>query len=347
MKDLYFSFEDSPWDRMKASLRRGEKLSAVRFLSVLEEEDEQYAEDAALELEQMGVLLDISALPVNVQGEARVRLQREQELVASDKLYECLEENDPLRLYLEDVDAQPRCAQPQDLARRCAAGDQKAMEELTRGCLYRVVEMAKGCTGHGVLLLDLCQEGSLGLWQSVLHYRDGDFESQADWWIHSAMGRLITLQARAAGVGENLTAALERYRQADRTLLTRLGHNPTREEMALELGITPEETENLEAMLQSVRSVSKAKEEEQPRQAEEEEEQAVEDTAYFQMRQRVEELLSVLSPEDAKVLSLRFGLEGGKPLGPEEIGKKLQMTPEEVLRREAGALAIMRKERGE
>ena len=76
---------------------------------------------------------------------------------------------------------------------------------------------------------------------------------------------------------------------------------------------------------------------------EEEDTQAVEDTAYFQMRQRIQELLSSLSEKDVKLLSLRFGLEGGMPLSPEETGKKLGLTPEEVVAKEAAALALLRR----
>ena len=83
----------------------------------------------------------------------------------------------------------------------------------------------------------------------------------------------------------------------------------------------------------------------QPQEAEPtpEDEQAVEDTAYFQMRQRIAELLSDLEEADARLLTLRFGLEGGKPLSPEEVGKRLGLTPEEAVEREAAALSKLRQ----
>ena len=96
--DLEFSFGDSPWERLKDTLRRGDKLSAARFLSVLEDMDDESAEEAALELEEMGVLLDDSVLTTVAQGKTQVRLQREQELVRENAL-DRLEENDPLRIY--------------------------------------------------------------------------------------------------------------------------------------------------------------------------------------------------------------------------------------------------------
>ena len=83
---------------------------------------------------------------------------------------------------------------------------------------------------------------------------------------------------------------------------------------------------------------------EEPKEEVPEDSQAVEDTAYFQMRQRIAELLSNLTEEEAKLLTLRFGLEGGAPLSPEETGKKLGLTPQEVVQREANALVKLRNQ---
>ena len=341
---MEFTFDDSPLQRLLDSLNRGDSLSAMKFLATLEGEEELLAEDAALQLEEKGVLLDISTLPPADGGEARVRLRREQELAQAGALLEKLEDTDPLAICLREIAGQSPCEDPDRLAALAAAGDKAAMEQLTKGQLPHVVELAKAHVGRGVLLLDLIQEGSLGLWQSVLHYESGDFVSQADWYIRSAMGRLVTLQARSQGVGENLSAALQRYRQADRELLTRLGHNPTREELALEMHITPEEVGALQSMLETVEAVAKTRASAAEKAPQPEDEQPVEDTAYFQMRQRIGELLSVLEEQDAKILSLRFGLEGGKPMNPQQIGDLLQLTAEEVLQREARALQILRKE---
>ena len=117
------------------------------------------------------------------------------------------------------------------------------------------------------------------------------------------------------------------------------------EEIAEAIHVSPEEAAvyaNMLAMAQSRRQVDEAMEEKEP---EPEDDQAVEDTAYFQMRQRITELLSTLSEADAKLLTLRFGLEGGMPMSPEEAGKRLGLTPQEVVKREANALAALRKEK--
>ena len=104
-----------------------------------------------------------------------------------------------------------------------------------------------------------------------------------------------------------------------------------------------EETQIVASMLESARMLQQATPEEKEEDPQEEQ-QAVEDTAYFALRQRVSELLSCLSEQDATLLTLRFGLEGGLPLSPEETGRKLGLTPEEVIARETAALAKLRNQ---
>ena len=155
------------------------------------------------------------------------------------------------------------------------------------------------------------------------------------------MAKSVVLQARANGIGQKMRQALEDYRSVDERLLLELGRNPTLEEIALELHMTPEEAASVSETLEAARMMDKAKAVPQGKPTEEDE-QAVEDTAYFQMRQRIQDLLSVLSDMDAKLLTLRFGLEGGLPLSPEDTGKKLGLTAQDVVAREAAALAKLR-----
>lgn len=344
MNNLDFTFEETPWELTRGTLRRGDRLSAARFLALMEGEEEEAVEDALLDLEEKQIALDVSDLPRAAgTGEAAVRLRREEQLAKQGDFLSALEENDPLRLYLEELVAIPACGDVQALAVECAGGREAAREKLLNVSLHRVVELAREMTGRGVLLLDLIQEGSLGLWQAIAGYQGGDFAGYSDWWIRQSMAKIITMQARANGVGAKLRQALEDYRAVDERLLGDLGRNPTLEEIAEQLHMSPEETAVLGKMLENVRQMGKVKEAAQPKEQEDpEDQQAVEDTAYFQMRQRILELLSVLSEDDAKLLTLRFGLEGGLPLSPEDTGKKLGLTPEEVVAREAAALARLR-----
>jgi len=343
MRQIEFDFEPAPWEQLLATLTPGQSLSAVQFLAVMENEEEQALEEALAELEENRILLDISELPaVSYDDKAAVRLRRELQLVSSGRLLQDLEDTDPLRLYLEEVAATPAAGDPQLLAERCAAGDEGAMQQLTNVMLSRVIGCAQELVGKGVLLLDLIQEGSLGLWQAILQYRDGCFEDQCDWWIRAYLARAVVLQARSGGIGRKLRQGMEDYRDVDQRLLSELGRNPTLEEIAEEMHVSVEEAAIFASMLKAARSKQPEPEEQEEDLAEAD--QAVENTAYFQARQRILELLSTLSEEDAQLLTLRFGLEGGMPLDPRETGRRLGLTPEEVVAREAQALQQLRQE---
>ena len=344
MNDFEFSFEQTPWEAFLMTKGMGDTVSAVTILSMLEGEDEQQLEDALQDLETGCMMLDISGLPkVGGTGEAAVRLRREVQLAEKGLSPEDLEENDPLRLYLEEIAATPVQGDENLLAEKSSKGSESAMVQLTNLGLSRVVQLAAEFTGYGVLLLDLIQEGSLGLWQAIRNYRRGDYAAHRDRWIRFYMAKAVTMQARQSGVGQKMRTALEDYRTVDERLLGELGRNPTLEEIAEELHMKPEEAAAVRKMLDDARILARAKqpavEEEEEKEAEE---QAVEDTALFQMRQRILDLLSGLNEEDQKLLNLRFGLEGGKPLTPEETGRRLNLTAEEVVAREAAALAKLR-----
>jgi len=277
-----------------------------------------------------------------------VRLRREEQLVRDGNLLMALEDNDPLKLYLEEIASVPVCGDIQILAEDLKKGNLSGRENeqlwsrLLNLSLSRVIEIAQEYTGYGVLLLDLIQEGSMGLWQYLSAYTGDNFESFRDCCIHQAMKKAIILQAHANGVGQKMRSAMEDYRAVDERLLAELGRNATLQEIAEELHMTEGETLAVKKMLDNARMLNQARAEEEPEESEEEEQAHVEDTALFQMRQRIMDLLSGLSETDAKLLNLRFGLEGGLPLSPEETGKRLGMTPEEVVAREAAALARLR-----
>lgn len=341
-----FTFEDLPWEQAVEALAPGDTINALELLTLLEEADEDAVLEVLDALEQKGVTLSIAELPnLPTGGNMALRLRQEAQLVASGKLPAGLEENDPLRLYLEELAATPAAGDANILVQQYLEGDEDAAQKLVTLSLSRVVELASELAGRSVLLMDLVQEGSMGLWQGILNYAEGDFDTHRDWWIRQYLHRAIFLQARSGDLGQKLRQGMEDYRDMDQKLLSDLGRNPTLEEIAEAMHVSAEEAavyENMLAMAKVRQQVDAAMEPKQ--EAPEEEEQAVEDTAYFQMRQRIMELLSTLSAEDAKLLTLRFGLEGGLPLSPEEVGKKLGLTSQEVVEREANALAMLRRQ---
>ena len=340
-----FEFDRPAWEPVLETIEKGGSFSAVQFLTLTEGEEEWSVEDALRYLQERDILLDVSDLPkAHGVGEAAVRLRREEQLAHSGKLLESLEETDPLRLYLEELAQVPACGDMELLSQRLLEGDKSVTQNITALMLSDVVKQALEMTGRGVLLMDLIQEGSLGLWQAILNYEGGNLEAQCCRHIHWDLARAVTMQARSSGVGQKLRACMEDYRSVDERLLSELGRNPTLEEIAEAMHVSVEEAAAVSKNLEAARSLAQAKQPAQPQQEEAEDNQAVEDTAYFQMRQRVADLLSELDEQEQKLLSLRFGLAGGKPLTAEQVGQRLGLTPEEAVRMEAAALAKLRQQ---
>ena len=343
MNDLEFSFGPAPWESWLRQKQMGDMVSAAQLLTLLEEESEDAVEDALQEIEMACMELDLSGLPKNVaSGEAALRLRQEMQMAKKGLKPEELEENDPLRVYLEEVAATPACGDEQLLAAQVRTGDENIMLQLTNLGLSRVIQLACEHTGFGVLLLDLIQEGSLGLWQAIGNYGGGDYTSHRDKWIRFYMAKAIVLQARSRGVGQKLRTAMEDYRAVDERLLGDLGRNPTAAEIAKELHLSLEETEAVRRMLENARLMQKAHPQQEEPEPTEDDEQAVENTGLFQMRARIADMLSGLPEQDQKLLTLRFGLEGGLPLSTEDTARKLGLTPDEVTAREASALSRLR-----
>lgn len=318
--DLDFIFEESQWQLALKAYKRGERISSAQLLTLLEEAEETQVEEALDSLLERGISLDISDLPKFLaSGASAARLALEEKLVRQGELPAGLDENDPLRLYLQELSQN--------------TGD-TPLDKL----LPQAVACAREYVGKGVLLLDLIQEASLGLLQAA-----DRGESDRLWYMHQYLARAVFIQARAGGVGQRLRQALEDYRSIDEKLLSELGRNPTVEEIAQGLHMSVEETAAVAETLDNAMRMHRVRTPE-PEEIPQEEDQAVEDTAYFQMRQRIAELLSGLSEEDAKLLQMRYGLEGGLPMKPNQVAAKLGLTEDEVITREAAALAKLRQQ---
>ena len=341
-------FGDHPVDALLDELQPGQHIPASQLLTALDDESEESVLQLLEALEQKGICVVLDHIPVFSADTAEaVRLRREAQLVKEGRLESALEETDPLRLYLEELAVIPVSADlpamEQALYKANQTGDTQIHERVFQRCISRVVELAKTYVGKGVLLADLIQEASLGLWGELPLYTDGDLEQYTDDVIHKYLIRAVICQAHAGGVGQKLRQALEDYRSVDEQLLTDLGRNPTREEIAQAMHMDAEQVAVVADMVENARMLNRVKNPEQTRQMPEEEDQSVEDTAYFQMRQRITELLSGLPEREGKLLTLRYGLEGGAPLTAEQTGLRLGMTAEEVVAAEAAALAQLRK----
>ena len=342
--DLEFDLEERPWERSLSALRPGSTLSAAHFLAKLSEAGQEELEDAVALLRQRDILLDTGDLAqAAIPRQTAQRLALERELAESGGRGEDLGENDPLRLSLAEWLDQPPLppAQIPALAAAAAQGNSDAAAALAGGFLPRLWDLAREYAGQGVLLLDLMQVGSLALWQAVMDCPDPEFfEARALRQARLAMAGAVVAQHHAWGTGAALLKAMRDYDRTDRTLLQELGRNPSREEIAQALGVDPQRLETLEKMRRDAAALEKAA----PQPEEPEEEDApVEDTAYFQQRMEIEELLSQLPQEDRQLLELRFGLTGKPPMSPEEAGRVLDLTPGQVREREMRALSALRQ----
>ena len=234
MNELEFSFEPDPVDAFLSGLKTGDQVAASRLLTLLEGEDTETLENVLQELETAGVTLEIDLPKTHGTGEAAARLRQEELLAAEGLNPGLMEESDPLRLYLEELAGVPAFGDEAVLAAQCAekAGGE---EQLANLGLSRVIELAQNYVGYGVLLMDLIQEGSLGLWQAIQSYCEGVYADHRDRWIRFYLARAVILQAHASGVGQKMRRAMEDYRQIDERLLAELGRNPTLEEIAEQL----------------------------------------------------------------------------------------------------------------
>ena len=339
---MEFTFEPSPWELTVMALKPGDMLFATRCIAMLQDLSEEEAEEALLALEEKQVALSVIDLPGDVAcGEAAARLKWEKKAAQSGDLLSQLEETDPLRMYLEEIKDMPQLDWRQ-LVRQYLAGDDEAAQGLVQVCLPLVVKRACAATGRGVLLMDLIQEGNLGLWQGILNYTEGDFEEHVLWWIDQYICKAIIMQVRSGEIGEKFLQGMADFRDADQKLLAELGRNPTLEEIAEAIHCTPGEAMAYGAMLDQARLRRQVDDLQKPKEETPDDEQPVENTAYFQTRQRIMEMLSGLEEQEAKLLTLRFGLEGGTPMDPQQVGQAMGLTADEVTKIEAAALQKLR-----
>lgn len=338
-----FVFEQSPWEAYLLSCKSGTTISAWNLLSLLENEDDDVVDDAFAIINQRELLLDLSGLPLMESGgQTALRLRQEEQWAQSGLPIEEMDSSDPLRLYLQEISSTPAFGEEGLLVEQLLSGSDRAAQRLVSLGLSRVVEIASTFAGRMVLLLDLIQEGNIGLWEAIQTYSGGDFPAYRDRLIQNAIDKAILLQARNNGIARKMSDSLQQFKRTDEALLVELGRNPSLEEIADRMNISPEEAQTIRKNLADIQLVKQAEELANPRQDSPEDDMPVEDTAYFQMRQRIGELLSQLEPLGAQILTLRFGLEHGLPKSPEETARALNLTVGEVTARENAALAKLR-----
>ena len=270
----------------------------------------------------------------------------------TDTSYEGVNVDDPVRMYLREIGRIPLLTfdQELELAKRILEDDDEARQQLAESNLRLVVSIAKKYVGRGMLFLDLIQEGNMGLIKAVekFDYTKGfKFSTYATWWIRQAITRAIADQARTIRIPVHMVETINKLIRTSRHLLQQLGREPTPEEIAQEMEIPVEKVVEIQKIAQDPVSLETPIGEEDDSHLgdfiQDDDSPAPHDSAaYTLLREQLEEVMNTLTPREAKVLKLRFGLEDGKSRTLEEVGKEFQVTRERIRQIEAKALRKLR-----
>ncbi len=256
--------------------------------------------------------------------------------------------SDPVRQYLKEIGKVPliKAEKEIELARRIQARDLEAKRQLTEANLRLVVSIAKRYVGRGLLFLDLIQEGNLGLIRAVEKFdpeRGFKFSTYATWWIRQAITRAIADQARTIRVPVHMVETINKMKAIQRMLLQRNGREPTDDEIAVEMSISPERVREIMKAAQEAVSLATPLGEEDDSELGDfvEDSDADEPLEAVLQKLRCEELLKVLRSlplRERKVIELRFGLQGEQPRTLEEVGARFGVTRERIRQVEAKTL---------
>ena len=272
--------------------------------------------------------------------------------VNQNDTFEGINVDDPVRMYLREIGRIKLLTYDQelDLAKRILDGDEEAKQELAEANLRLVVSIAKKYVGRGMLFLDLIQEGNMGLIKAVekFDYTKGfKFSTYATWWIRQAITRAIADQARTIRIPVHMVETINKLIRTSRHLLQQLGREPTQEEIAVEMEIPVEKVMEIQKIAQDPVSLETPIGEEDDSHLgdfiQDDDSPAPHDSAaYTLLKEQLEEVMNTLTPREAKVLKLRFGLEDGKARTLEEVGREFEVTRERIRQIEAKALRKLR-----
>ena len=272
--------------------------------------------------------------------------------ITQEDTFEGINVDDPVRMYLREIGRIKLLTYDQelDLAKRILDGDEEAKQELAEANLRLVVSIAKKYVGRGMLFLDLIQEGNMGLIKAVekFDYTKGfKFSTYATWWIRQSITRAIADQARTIRIPVHMVETINKLIRTSRHLLQKLGREPSPEELSKELEMPIDKVMEIQKIAQDPVSLETPIGEEDDSHLgdfiQDEDSPAPQDAAaYTLLKEQLAEVMQTLTPREAKVLRLRFGLDDGKARTLEEVGKEFDVTRERIRQIEAKALRKLR-----
>jgi RNA polymerase primary sigma factor len=260
--------------------------------------------------------------------------------------------DDPVKMFLKEIGKIRLLTFEEEniLAERMVNGDKLAKQQLIESNLRLVVSIAKKYIGRGMNFLDLIQEGNLGLIKAVDKFdqtKGYKFSTYATWWIRQAITRAIADQARTIRIPVHMVETINKLIKTSRHLLQTLGREPTPEEIAVELEMPVEKVRDILKVSQEPISLETPVGEEDESNLgnfipDDDAPSPSEQAADTLLREHIEEVMQTLTPREAKVLKLRFGLEDGRMRTLEEVGKEFDVTRERIRQIEAKALRKLR-----
>jgi RNA polymerase primary sigma factor len=279
----------------------------------------------------------------------------EQEIISKLDLSVKTPTNDPVRMYLKEIGKVPLLTAEEEvaLAKRIERWDMEAKCRLIEANLRLVVSIAKRYVGRGMLFLDLIQEGNLGLIRAVekFDYRKGyKFSTYATWWIRQAITRAIADQARTIRIPVHMVETINKLIRVQRQLLQEMNCEPTPEQIATEMGTTPQKVREILKISQEPVSLETPIGEEEDSQLgdfieDEDATMPVEAVSEIMQKEELNAVLNQLTHRERKVIELRFGLKGEHPRTLEEVGQKFGVTRERIRQIEAKTLAKLKSYR--
>ena len=333
--------------RTKGKLTTQEILDAMENLDFDPEQMDKLYE--TLESMSIEVIDDFSEAAFSEMETAIETVEAEE---SDDGSADGMSTDDPVKVYLKEIGRVPLLTPEEEieLSIKIAEGDDYAKKRLSEANLRLVVSIAKRYVGRGMQFLDLIQEGNLGLIKAVekFDYTKGfKFSTYATWWIRQAITRAIADQARTIRIPVHMVETINKVKKVSSQLLHKNGHEPTAEEIAVELDMPAEKVREIMRVAQEPVSLETPIGEEEDSHLgdfiPDDEAPAPADAASrMLLREQLRDVLGTLTKREARVLSLRFGLDDGRPRTLEEVGKEFDVTRERIRQIEAKALRKLR-----
>ena len=339
----------------KAGKLSAEDLAALEELQLTPEEQEKLDEKlAGLNIDAAGddTLPPLDDVVPELEEIQEIEEITEEELADTDAMADTFSTDDPVRMYLKEIGKVPLLSPEEEraLAEKMADGDEDAKRRMAEANLRLVVSIAKRYVGRGMLFLDLIQEGNLGLIKAVekFDYEKGyKFSTYATWWIRQAITRAIADQARTIRIPVHMVETINKVIRVSRQLLQELGHDPSPEEIANEMGMSVDKVRDILKIAQEPVSLETPIGEEEDSHLgdfiqDEDASEPSEAASLTLLKEQLAEVLDTLTPREKKVLELRFGMIDGRTRTLEEVGKEFNVTRERIRQIEAKALRKLR-----